>query len=257
MKKIITGLFAIAAFTFSAAAQDQSNPDQRKWKDEQGNHRDGKGRGMRGMEQLNLTDAQKLQMKSINEDFKNRMQLLNQNDNMLVKDQKAQRKSLMDERNNKISAILSPEQRTQFEQLRKQGGKDGNFAGRGDGNRGQRNGDRMGQRGGDRMEQMKTTLGLSDDQVAKIKAGGESFRQRGKAIRENQSLTEDQKKQQFETLQKEREANLKSYLTAAQIAKLDQMKQNRGDGKNKEKGDGWKEKRKAEDGKEKIKVKTT
>jgi len=240
MKKIIAGLFAIAAFTFSASAQNQNNPDgQKKWdRQGQGYHKGHDGKGMGGMEKLNLTDAQKQQMKSINEDFKTRMQALNKNDNMMVKDFKAQRESLMQERKNKISAILTPEQKTQFEQFRKNG-EGGNRDGKGFGMN----------RNGDRMDHMKTYLGLTDDQVAKIKAGSESFKQRGKAIHENQSLSADQKKEQFETLRKEREANFKSYLTAEQITKLDQMKKN--------KGDGWKEKKKNEDGKEKIKVKTS
>ena len=98
MKKIITGLFAIAAFTFSAVAQDQGT-DQKKWnKDGQHRMHDGKG-----MDKLNLTEAQKQQMKSINEDFRNKMQSLNNNGNILVKDQQAQRKALMEERKNKIS----------------------------------------------------------------------------------------------------------------------------------------------------------
>lgn len=120
MKKIIAGLFAIAAFTFSAVAQDQTT-DQKQWnRDGQGMHRGHDGGGMRMMQQLNLTDAQKQQMKTINEEFRTRMQSLQQNDNMLVKDQRAQRKLLMEERNRKISEILTPEQRTKFEQFRQQ-----------------------------------------------------------------------------------------------------------------------------------------
>ena len=249
MKIIITGLFAIAAFTFSAVAQTNDNTtDQKKWdKDGQGHHGHD-GRGM-GMEKLNLTDAQKQQMKSINEDFRTRMQSLNSNDNMMVKDQRAQRETLMQERKNKISAILTPEQRTQFEAMHKnmemRDGKMGDM--KMDGGRMQ----------GGRMGHMKTELGLTDEQMAKMKEGSESFRTRGKAIRENQSLSDDQKKAQFEALQKERMNSFKSFLTAEQIAKLDKMKMNHGEGKEKNKGDGWKEKKKSEDGKEKLKVKTS
>jgi Spy/CpxP family protein refolding chaperone len=254
MKKIITGLFAIAAFTFSAVAQDNTT-NQKKWdKDGDGYHRGHDGRGM-GMDKLNLTEAQKQQMKSINEDFRTRMHALNQNDNILVKDQRAQRASLMQERKNKIDAILTPEQRTQFEAMHKNMGRmrDGKM---GDMKMG---GDRMqgGRMDAGRMEHMKTELGLTDDQVAKMKEGSESFRTRAKAIRENQSLSDNQRKEQFEALQKERMNSFKSYLTAEQIAKLDQMKMNHGDGKEKMKGDGWKEKKKSEDGKVKTKVKTS
>ncbi len=249
MKKIITGLFAIAAFTFSAVAQTNDNTtDQKKWnKDGQSSHRGHGEKGM-GMRKLNLTDAQKQQMKSINEDFKTRMQLLNRNDNMMVKDQKAQRETLLQERKNKISAILTPEQRTQFEQMHKgMEMRDGKM------------GDRMegGSMQGDRMDYMKTELGLTDDQLAKMKAGSESFRTRAKAIHDNQSLSEDQKKLQFEALQQERMNSFKSFLTAEQIAKMDKMKMNHSDRIEKMKGEGWKEKIKGEDGKEKIKRKTS
>jgi Spy/CpxP family protein refolding chaperone len=125
MKKIIAGLFAIAAFTFSAAAQDQTTDGQRKGnKERHGMH---KGHDGKGFEALNLTDAQKQQMKSINEEFKTRMQTLQKNDNILVKDMKEQRKALMTERKNKIAAILTPEQKTKFEQLRKDHGSRGDF----------------------------------------------------------------------------------------------------------------------------------
>ena len=250
MKKIITGLFAIAAFTFSAGAQDQGTDGQRKWnKDSQGMHR---GHDGKEMESLNLTDAQKQQVKTINEEFRTRMQSLNSNDNMVVKDQKAQRQALIQEKNNRISALLNADQKIKFGQMQQQ--HEGRFGERSEGNNDGKAEGREGRfGGGDRADHLKTELGLSDDQAAKIKAGNESFKQRVEAIRNNQSLSEDQKKSQFEALRKDREASMKSYLTADQIAKFDAIKKNRGDHKNKS-GE-WKEKRKSEDGKEKIKVK--
>jgi Spy/CpxP family protein refolding chaperone len=127
MKKIIAGLFAIAAFTFSAAAQDQTTHGERKGKEKHGMHKGQDGKRMDGIEKLNLTDAQKEQIKSINQDFTTRLHALNQNDNILVKDMKVQRKALMEERKNKIASILTPEQKTQFEQLHKQRGPRGDI----------------------------------------------------------------------------------------------------------------------------------
>jgi Spy/CpxP family protein refolding chaperone len=162
MKKIITGIFAIAAFTFSAAAQ---NPTDQK------NHEKGPGmHKMHGgpMESLNLTESQKQQMKTINEDFRIKMQALHKNDNILVKDMKAQQQSLIQERQSKIASILTPEQKTKFDQFKnnhegmrggregKMGGRDrGGFEGRGDHMKGD-------------MGNLKSELGLSDDQAAKI-----------------------------------------------------------------------------------------
>lgn len=123
MKKIIAGLFAIAAFTFSAAAQDQ-NAGQTKIKANHGMHqRHHDGQRMDGIEKLNLTDAQRQQIKTINQEFRTRMQSLQKNDNILVKDMKEQRKALMEERKNRIAAILTPEQKTQFEQMHKEHGE--------------------------------------------------------------------------------------------------------------------------------------
>jgi len=118
MKKIITGLFAMAALTFNAVAQDQQKHGQMH-KEGKGHHR-GDKEGMRGMEKLNLTEAQRAQIKSINQEFTTKLHALNQNDNMLVRDAKVQRKALMQERKDRIAAVLTPEQRAQFEQMHKQ-----------------------------------------------------------------------------------------------------------------------------------------
>ncbi len=107
---------------FSTQAQDQNKTIEQKKNDRQqhGQHKGHGGKGIDGMDNLNLTAAQRQQIKSINEDFKNRLQALNKNDNITVKDMKAQRKALMEDRKNRTSAILSPEQKTQFEQMRKE-----------------------------------------------------------------------------------------------------------------------------------------
>lgn len=126
MKKLITGLLAIAVFTFSANAQDpQGNEQKSKMNEKHGQHQENDRKGMEGLAKVNLTETQKQQIKSINDEFKTKLKALNQNDNMMVKDAKAQRKALMEERKNKIAAILTPEQRTQFEQARKQHEQDG------------------------------------------------------------------------------------------------------------------------------------
>lgn len=124
MKKLMTCLFAIAVFTFSASAQ-QDNDKKAKMKEKHGQHRGHDTKGKDGLAKLNLTEAQRQQIKSINDEFKTKLQALNQNDNMMVKDAKIQRKALMEERKSRIAAILTPEQRTQFDQLRKEHGQDG------------------------------------------------------------------------------------------------------------------------------------
>ncbi len=117
----------IAAFSTQAQNQNKTIEQKKNDRQQHGQHKGHGGKGMDGMDNLNLTDAQRQQIKSINEDFKNRLQALNKNDNIMVKDMKAQRKALMEDRKNKISAILTPEQKNQFEQLRKQDKREGEW----------------------------------------------------------------------------------------------------------------------------------
>ena len=97
---------------------------------------------------------------------------------------------------------------------------------------------------------MDRAFGLTDDQIAKMKPAV-NLSEPEEAIHDNQSLSEDQKKTQFEALHNERQNSFKSILTATQISKLDQMKMNHGDGKEKMKSDGWKEKEKVKTAKKK------
>jgi len=75
---------------------------------------------------------------------------------------------------------------------------------------------------------MKTKLNLSDDQVTKLKASHESFASKAKDIRGNQSLTSDQKKEQFKALAKQQREEAKSILTKEQLEKMQSMHKDRG-----------------------------
>ena len=78
-------------------------------------------------------------------------------------------------------------------------------------------------------KKMQSELGLTSDQVAKMKADRENFKAKAEAIKNNTSLSENQKKEQFMQLRKEREESLKSYLNADQIKKMEEMKSKRWD----------------------------
>ena len=82
----------------------------------------------------------------------------------------------------------------------------------------------MGQK---RMDKMKTDLNLTDDQVAKIQEQHKSSMEQMKAIRENSSLSEDQKKGQLMDLRKSTHESINSILTADQLKKSEEMKNNR------------------------------
>ena len=211
MKNIFLSLIAITTIIFSAKAQENHSGKSEntiEQKKEYG-HKHGRFDHQRIAEKLNFTDEQKQQLKSVNEDFKNKMQELNSDKNISAEELKEKRQALGKEKMEKVQALLTPEQKAQMQQFKKEGNGKGRM------------------NGAKRMEKMKSTLNLSDDQLAKMKAQKEEFKLKEEAISNNTSLTTEQKTEQFKLLRDERKNSFKSFLTPDQIKKLEEMRHNK------------------------------
>jgi Spy/CpxP family protein refolding chaperone len=225
MKKLITGLFAVSTLVFSASAQVKRHPkdlipnNQEQVNDKES--RPGHGFGNKGeiMHKLNLTEQQRTQLKTINEQAKAKMQDLKKDGNISMNDFKARREAIMKDRKDQTMAILTPEQKTQLEALKSQK-QEGNAAFQ-----------------TKRMDKLKGELNLSQDQVGKLKAKNEEFKQRLDAIRNDNTLTPEQKKTKLQALREERKAYMESTLTPEQKKKFEEIKMKRkvDNGKEKEK----------------------
>lgn len=205
MKQIFIGLIAICAITFSANAQTKSGATHHEKHDAAFKYHGKHDKGMM-LKSLDLSDAQKQQAQSMNTDFKNRMQSLKKNDNMTMKDFKSQREALLSERKSKMQSILTPEQKTKLEK-----GKKNMMA-------------KHSAMHEKKMAEMKTKLNLTNEQVAKMNSQRNAFKSKAAAIKNDQSLTQEQKKDQFMTLRKEQKENFKNILTEAQQKKLEDRK---------------------------------
>ena len=73
-----------------------------------------------------------------------------------------------------------------------------------------------------RGERMKTELGLSPDQSAKMDANRKALMTEMKAIRENNSYSQEQKMEKMKELHKKQKENLKTILTPEQLEKIKQ-----------------------------------
>lgn len=175
------------------------------------------GRGMHGkmkgkhdrhemMKQLNLTEDQKAKFKAQKEAFHKQMEELKKNDNITVKEWKNKMETLRKDQRTKMESLLTAEQKTKMEQLKKDG---------------QAKHEEMRKQ---HFEKMKTDLGLSQEQAAKMEKQRAEMDQQLKTLRENKNLSDDQRKEQMKELMKQRKENMKSILTEEQQKK---MKENR------------------------------
>lgn len=198
MKKIFLGLMALT-LTVSAMAQKHKNhenkSDKKEWKKE--------GKDFKGnLNNLNLTSEQKAQMKLIQENFRQQMKEVNKNGT--VEQQKARRHELTKDRQQKIMAILTPEQRKQAQELRKD-----------------YNGDkRDGNKNGGRFTNITKDLNLSTEQSLKVETINSTYRTNLENLKNNTVLTQEQKKEQMKDLMKQHRSDVGSLLTIEQKNQL-------------------------------------
>lgn len=208
MKKIVLGTLALMLGIAGLQAQDKKDKtspakEVRKHRGKPGKE----GRHNMAYQKLNLTQDQQAQVKKINEEFKSKIAELKKSEaTITVKDYNEKKKAFSKQRHEQLQNVLTKDQKDQLAKMRSERGKkfDGGH-GRG-------------------MDRVKTELGLSDDQSAKIKALQTDSRTKIKGIRDNQSLSEDQKKQQITAAMKEQRDNMHKILTPDQLKKMESMR---------------------------------
>ena len=200
MKKVLIPLIAFLALTVSVNAQ----------------HKMGKGKHQhhqKGMmaKELNFTDAQKTQAKAINEDARKKMQELNKNESITVKEMRDRKAAIKKERKTKMDGLLTAEQKTKQIQLRAEhkAKKEAQYA--------------------RHLDKMKTNLNLTDEQVVKLKAQRAANHAKAEKIKNNESLSREQKKAQMMALKAEAKEQNGKIFTPEQLKKKEEMKKAHGD----------------------------
>lgn len=210
MKKTFFLLLA-AALTVSAA-QAQDIPER---KHDGVTHPEGaKKRGGREMANLNLSEDQKKQFKSLQEQRRKDMEALKQQ-NLTPEQSKEKMETLRKSYHEKSQALLTPEQKTQLENSRK-ARKEGMAKRDGLKEKGKREA-----RGGKWGEDLNLTPEQSQKLAASRKETGEKL----KALKENQSLSEDAKKEERKKILQSQNDSMKSILTPEQQQKMKESRQ--------------------------------
>jgi len=201
MKRFIVGVCAFALL--SGVAQAQEIPDRKRGREDMIT-RDHRGEGL---DQLNLSADQKEKIKSLQEDTRKQMEELKKDDDITVKDWRAKREAIRKDQREKIQSLLTTEQKAQLEKSRM---------------------DRRTKAEEDskvRMEKMKQELNLTEEQSARLQNSRNDLRQKMQALRENQSLSDEAKKEQMKELMKQRKESLRSILTDEQWKKFQEQNQ--------------------------------
>jgi Spy/CpxP family protein refolding chaperone len=201
MKKLLIPLVAIFALAATANAQDKMGK-----KGHQRHHQ----KGMMAKE-LNLSDAQKAQAKTINADYRKKMQDLNKQDNITVKEMRNRKAAIQKDRKTKMDGLLTADQKNKIAQAKA---------------------DRKvksEERSVKRMDKMKSNLNLSDEQVSKLKAQRSATQAKVEKIKNNESLSREQKKEQMMALKAEAKEQHDKVLTPEQLKKKEEMRKSHAD----------------------------
>ncbi len=203
MKKILFAMMVLT-ISFGALAQSEGRHDNRLGKEK--------------IAELNLTNEQKEKIKAEKEVLKKKLEELRGNTGMSAEDMKNNRVEIMKTHKEAMKAILTPEQQDQVKEMKKEMKVEG----------GKVRGEGKGQKMKDNFEEIKQDLNLSADQSAKMKTLNEELKTNMLKIRDNTSLTREQKKEQVKALMSSHKTSVDAILTAEQKTKLDAIRKEKG-----------------------------
>ena len=202
MKKLFVSILAIA-LTITINAQKIPGEHHRGF-----NHHPGKMKHHRGMmmKGIDLTEGQKQQIKTENEGFRKQMEELKKNENITVKEWKGKMQKLREDHKTKMQGVLTPDQKVQLEKQKAE------MKTRHEG------------MVKERTEKMKTRLGLCSEQSMNMDKSMEEMKIKMNSLKENKSLSHEQKKEQYMELRKQQKEKMKSILTEDQLKQLKERK---------------------------------
>ncbi len=178
-------------------------------------HQGGKGNFAQRLQQkrrkemiagMHLSPDQMKQGKVINEDFRKQAAALQKNDKISLGEYKTKLAALHKDHKTKLQSLLTDQQKDQIAQRKKNAEINAQV------------------KSVAHLERMKLTLGLSEDQVAKIKANQSELHSKLKALHENETMLPEQKREALKSLMEQRKDVVKSVLTPEQQTKADSLK---------------------------------
>lgn len=231
MKTIFTGIIAMITFTSYAQVEPKTvisannettraAYDDYSWDPVYTSHMSQYERSMNDdygllMGQTNLSDDQKDQLKKISDNARTRMMEIYSNPDLTNEQVREKHISIMTERRNQVNAILTADQRKQYETWY---------------NTHPYNGDDMSWRNqwaNDNMSvnRMRSQLNLTDIQYKRLSELNEGYNQKKMAIMNDATISKEERLSRIKALHEEKRATFKTLLNADQVTKFE-MKDN-------------------------------
>jgi Spy/CpxP family protein refolding chaperone len=201
MKKIIISLSVVVLAALAVNAQQPDQPMQQNHQRAFGHHR----HDMMA-KNLHFSDQQKQQLKSIRSDYHKKLMDLKKNEDITVRESKTRLHALRKDYRSQLQAMLTPEQKNQVAKMKQERMQMAKI----DANA--------------RAEKMKIKLGLSDTQASQLKDIRTGMRTKIKSIHADNSLSQEQKKEQVKALVLQQKDQLKTILTPDQLQQLQEMR---------------------------------
>lgn len=159
-------------------------------------------------QKLNLTQQQQDQLKPMFQQQRDQAKAIWQ-DNSLTQDQKKEKmQALRQDFHSQVNGVLTPDQQQQFAQMREKGKA------------------RMAERRGKMGQRMAQKLNLSQQQQDQLKPIFDKHRDQAKTIWQDNTLTQDQKKEKMLALRQDMQTQMNAVLTPDQQQQWQQMREN-------------------------------
>jgi Spy/CpxP family protein refolding chaperone len=199
MNKLIVAALAFLLFTTAASAQERKP---------KANHDHGKKMEKGAIaKKLNMTEAQKTQVKMYQQEYKAKLGVLDKNDQMTMGDYKKQKAQLQADKKTKMGTVLTTDQKNQVAQFKAEKKVQHK------------------EKQEKKMKALQTKLNLTEVQVKDMAARKEQAQKEIATIKANQSLTKEDRKIQIKALKVKQKEGFVSSLTAEQKQQLEQLKQ--------------------------------
>lgn len=153
---------------------------------------------------LNLTEDQKAQLKKVHQEYGAKIKAIKDNDQLTQGDARKQIAALHEAQKAASEKVFTEAQKAKLKDMQEQ-----------------RRG-RMKEEAAANVARMQVRLGLTEAQVAKVKAEQAGMQSKMQALRNNKDLSKEQKKEQIQALMKAHKTNMASILTPEQQQKMQQ-----------------------------------